>query len=74
MITQNQQRFIDLLNAPDASGGGGGGGGGGSGEGGILSGQPGMPPGTVAIQVTPQEKEAIERVCYLENSLLLEEA
>ena len=52
VITENQERFVQMLNDPSAGEGGqaqGGGGGGPQGEG--------------YIQVTPQEKEAIERVC-----------
>ncbi len=66
VITQNQERFVQLLNdpevgsgsggsggvptqGPNVGGGGGGGGGGSPGEGGY-------------IQVTPEEKQAIERV------------
>ncbi|XP_048759936.2 UV excision repair protein RAD23 homolog B-like [Ostrea edulis] len=61
MISQNQERFIQMLNEPleagevtdQAQGGGGGGGG-------LPS--AGGPPGSGFIQVTPSEKEAIERL------------
>lgn len=78
MITQNQERFVQMLNNDSESGGGGGGsggggsgavvppasgGGGGSGGGG-TGGAPGA--GSLAeggyIQVTPEEKQAIERL------------
>jgi len=57
LISQNQQAFIDLLNAPDsgsapASGGGQGGG---------QSGAPGS-GGGFQIQVTTEEKAAIDRI------------
>lgn len=56
MISQNQERFIQMLNEPA--------------EGGDVSDQAqggglppaGAPPGSGIIQVTPSEKEAIERV------------
>ncbi len=64
VISQNQQAFIDLLNEaePPASGqppapGGA--------AGGLGQAVPGVPPGAagpMTIQVTPQQKEAIERV------------
>jgi len=55
LISQNQQGFIDLLNSSEepAPGGGGGGGGGAGGAGG---------PGGFQIQVTPEEKESIDRI------------
>ena len=67
LISQNQQAFIQLLNS------GGQGGGQGAGQGAGLGGESGqggelgmVPPsaasGTVAIQVTAQEKESIDRV------------
>ena len=70
MISQNQQAFIDLLNEPGPSAGGGqipGGpppaegapGAAGQGPPGGAGGPFGMP---LAIQVTPGEKEAIDRV------------
>ena len=68
LISQNQEAFIRMINEPDsrsgsaaAAGGGGGGGGGGSGSGaeGML--------GSGVIQVTTQDKEAIERVSFRES-------
>ena len=58
LISTNQQAFIDLLEQGREEGEGGGSGGGG-GEG---SGSLGLPPGTMAIQVTQEEKAAIDRV------------
>ena len=76
LISQNQQAFIDLLNEPLEQGGVAGNIGSqgvpdlagnpamsrmmGGVQGGLPMGGP--PPGTMAIQVTPQEKEAIDRV------------
>jgi len=76
VISQNQEAFLQLLNNPEQAmqqqqqGQQGGGG-----MGGILPGMPpgmmmpprgnprqGGPPGAIHIQVTEQEKEAIERV------------
>ena len=76
LISQNQQAFIDLLNEPLEQGGAAGTIGSQSVPGlagnpamsrmmgGVQGGMPmaGPPPGTMAIQVTPQEKEAIDRV------------
>lgn len=60
LISQNQQRFIDLLNAPsDPAEQGGGGGGVGVGDG---SGGGGA--GGFQIQVTQEEKAAIDRVSF----------
>ena len=58
MITENQERFVEMLNDPSSEPSGGqaqGGGQGGPGE------APGV-EGSGYIQVTPEEKEAIERV------------
>lgn len=57
VIQQNQQQFVQMLNDPEAGSGGGGGG----------SGGPAPPAGGGGgsqeyIQVTPEEKAAIERV------------
>ena len=69
VIQQNQQQFVQMLNDPEAAPGGGSGGGssgsvppiGGGGGGGQSSGQE-------FIQVTPEEKAAIERV-YVDLAL-----
>ncbi|CAK6433749.1 unnamed protein product [Pipistrellus nathusii] len=61
-ISQHQEHFIQMLNEPvqEAGGqGGGGGGGSGGGSGGIAEAGSGH---MNYIQVTPQEKEAIERL------------
>ena len=68
IISQNQDRFIQMLNEAGTEGGGddlpggddvpGGEGAGGQGEGDLE----GNNPGVNYIQVTPPEKEAIERV------------
>lgn len=57
-ISQHQEHFIQMLNEPVQEAGGQGGGGGG-GSGGIAEAGSGH---MNYIQVTPQEKEAIERV------------
>lgn len=70
-ITQHQQEFINLLNAPVEGGGTAqpaGAGSAGSGEAAAGEGQPGNPRGgsgergTSYIQVTPEERQAIERL------------
>ena len=63
VITQNQERFVQMLNEPDESAGGGGTGGG-SVPAAAGQGQPGGGPLTQGgmIQVTPQERDAIENV------------
>ncbi|XP_053422467.1 UV excision repair protein RAD23 homolog B isoform X1 [Nycticebus coucang] len=59
-ISQHQEHFIQMLNEPvQEAGGQGGGGGGGGGSGGIAEAGSGH---MNYIQVTPQEKEAIERL------------
>ncbi|XP_077862716.1 UV excision repair protein RAD23 homolog B-like [Saccoglossus kowalevskii] len=66
LINQHQEQFIQMLNNPvggEQQSGGGGGGGGSGGGAPTSGGQVGTGPGgTSYIQVTPQEKEAIERV------------
>ncbi|KAJ9583447.1 hypothetical protein L9F63_022213 [Diploptera punctata] len=76
LISQNQEAFVRMLNEPAAPGSEGGGGGGnigrGSVGGGIGGGGQNIPPvannpplgtgGTAMIQVTPQDREAIERL------------
>lgn len=63
-ISSHQEQFIQMLNEPnpEAVPAGGGGGGGVGGVGGVVAGD--TPGGSHMsyIQVTPQEKEAIERV------------
>ena len=69
MITQNQERFVAMLNEADGAGGGSdasaggganlGGGGGAPGAGGISEGG--------YIHVTPEEKQAIERVSHFSD-------
>ena len=72
-ITENQERFVQMLNDPSL---GEAGSGGGSGSGGQAQGGPAIPGGLGGgggggggpmdqggyIQVTPEEKQAIERV------------
>uniref|UniRef100_A0ABI7WU12 UV excision repair protein RAD23 n=1 Tax=Felis catus TaxID=9685 RepID=A0ABI7WU12_FELCA len=63
-ISQHQEHFIQMLNEPVQEAGGQGGGGGG-GSGGIAEAGSGH---MNYIQVTPQEKEAIERhICVFES-------
>ncbi|XP_029941248.1 UV excision repair protein RAD23 homolog B isoform X2 [Salarias fasciatus] len=64
-ISSHQEEFIQMLNEPNPDavpvGGGGGGGAGGAGGAGGIGGE--TPGGSMNyIQVTPQEKEAIERL------------
>lgn len=64
-ISQHQEQFIQMLNDPESGvqggGGGGGRGGGGGGGGGGVTAEAGSGHMNY-IQVTPQEKEAIERL------------
>ena len=69
MISQNQQAFIDLLNSSEEPGQGGP-------AGGPAEGQAGGPGGAggFQIQVTPEEKAAIDRVntfCLSSRSCIL---
>lgn len=71
LINEHQNEFYNMINEPvegsaaggatEALGGGGGGGGSTPGSGG-QGGAPRAPPGTSYIQVTPQEREAIDRL------------
>uniref|UniRef100_A0A8D3BP11 UV excision repair protein RAD23 n=1 Tax=Scophthalmus maximus TaxID=52904 RepID=A0A8D3BP11_SCOMX len=63
-ISSHQEQFIQMLNEPNPEGvpvGGGGGSGGAGGAGGVATDAPGGSQMSY-IQVTPQEKEAIERL------------
>jgi len=69
LINQHQQEFIQLINEPVQGGGGGGIGGlggmgglGGLGGMGGMGGMGGAPPGAQYVQVTPEEKAAIDRL------------
>ncbi|PSN36350.1 UV excision repair protein RAD23 B [Blattella germanica] len=71
LISQNQEAFVRMLNEPAAPGGGGGGGAGGGGGGGRggnqeVSPTAGNPPiggaAAAVLQVSPQDREAIERL------------
>ncbi len=68
LISQNQEAFIRMINEPDsrssggAAGAGGSGGSGSSGGGGGAGGPEGLLGGGGVIQITAQDKEAIERV------------
>lgn len=62
VISQNQEAFIRMINEPE-DGGRAGGSGGRAGEAGQgLLGESGV------IQVSPQDKEAIERVCFIRRN------
>lgn len=75
LINEHQNEFYNMINEPvEGSGGGGSGGGseavgggsgGGGGGAGGAGGAPRAPPGASYIQVTPQEREAIDRVSNL---------
>lgn len=85
IISQNQEAFLQLLNNPEQAMQQQGLGGMPAGGGGVGGLQPGMglpprgsprgPPGAIHIQVTEQEKEAIERVqparCFFFDVFLL---
>jgi hypothetical protein len=60
MINENQERFVQMLNDPNLETGSGGGGQQAQGSASGMGGAPGMETGY--IQVTPEEKQAIERV------------
>lgn len=72
LINEHQNEFYNMINEPvEGSGGGGGSGGseavgggplGGGGGAGGAGGAPRAPPGASYIQVTPQEREAIDRL------------
>lgn len=68
IIQQNQEAFINMLNGPVEGEGGEGGNQGTPPPGGIprglgsMGGMGGAPPGTVSIPVSPQDKEAIDRL------------
>ena len=62
VIQSNQERFVEMLNegtGGESGGGGGGGGGGNQPAGGAGGGTEGR-----YVQVTPDEKQAIERVWF----------
>lgn len=74
LINEHQNEFYNMINEPVEGGGGSGGGGsggsgseavgGGGGGGSAPAGGPRAPPGASYIQVTPQEREAIDRVSF----------
>lgn len=59
VIAANQERFVQMLNEPVEGEGGQQGPGGAGGQGGVGH---NLPPGTTVLQVTPAEREAIERL------------
>ena len=59
LISQNQEAFIRMINEPDSGAAPGSVPSLGGGMGGVSEDMPGM------IQVSQQDKEAIDRVCYL---------
>jgi len=74
VIQQNQEAFVSMLNESSGTGGSGGGSGAGSGSGGNTGsgggsgGQSGRAvPGQNAIMVSPQDRDAIERLKALGN-------
>jgi UV excision repair protein RAD23 len=64
MITENQERFVQMLNDPESAAGQAQA----VGAGGVGGGAPGA-EGSGYIQVTPEEKEAIERVSKIQHTL-----
>lgn len=77
LINEHQNEFYNMINEPvegSAAGGAtealGGGGGGSTPSTGGQGGAPRAPPGTSYIQVTPQEREAIDRVRFKFSSSL----
>ena len=63
LISQNQEEFIRMINEPDGGGAPGTGGNSGGGSGGPVV-APGGPEGGITIQMSSQDKEAIDRVCF----------
>jgi len=62
LISQNQESFVRMLNEPAPAAPGAGTGGGGGGGGGGVANAPAAAPIPGGIQVTPQDKDAIERL------------
>lgn len=68
LINEHQNEFYNMINEPmESEGGGAPGAGGAVGAGGANPAAGGAPrqPGSSYITVTPQEREAIDRVCFL---------
>ena len=64
IISQNRDAFIRMVNEPDGGGSGGGGSAPRVGGGGSAGGEDSMMTEPGVIQVSPQDKEAIERVIF----------